>query len=561
MTLVPSLIFALVAPAAANHPAGTVLPGTATIDLTPGGLDALGDVVPALLPSQIDVPELGDSSSGTWGQCWLGGYEYSLTNAWVAIQVNDVVLVPRDGRLDLELDLSVQVNEASDPLVLYVEALCIGDDCQGYVEPFDATVTTSLGLQVVSGADGNPVLDATVGNLTLDYSLEGQDIQIDGCAIGTVEDVFNFFGLSLFDFVLSFAGQFINDLVGDFGPEIETLLEDAFSQASIVQSVDLNGVTGELRLVPGNVGITNAGVRIAMDGSFNVAETASCVAQWDPGGSLDTPSDPPAIGAAGAGMAGDHHLGLHLSDDFANQALYSLWRGGLLCYAVDEELTGFPLDTTILRLLAGDAFSDLFPESKPLVINTRPQAPPTVVYNGDHDLGVDIDQLGLDFFAELDDREALIVGLDLAADAGVDLTFDGTTGNLAVGVALSGEDVVPTVVTNEFKPGTEGDIESNFAGVFDTLVGGIISGLVGDLAFALPAIEGLGLTDLALAPAGDQEDWLGAYAKVGIVPYTGAGCGEGGGCEGGCATPGRAGGQLALFAFPLALVALRRRRA
>lgn len=555
----PLLLLALPSTALAEHPAGAVIEDAATIDVSPDGFNAITGILPDLIPTDIDIPEVSESDPGALGQCWLGGYEFSLTNAWVDIGINNAELVPRPGRLDLLVDLNVQVNDPTDKFRLYVEAECIGDACYGYVQPFNAQVTTTLGLDVVTGADGKPTIDATVGQLSLDYDLSGTDIQIDDCFIGTIEDVLNFFGLSIFDLILSVASGFIDDTVSDFGPEIEALLEDALGAAVIDQEVDLDGVVMDLGLYPAEIDIDDPGVRIWMDGYTAVDGAADCVAEYDPGASLATPTDPPDL-ADVAALSPGYHAGLHLSDDFGNQALYSLWRGGLLCQTVDEELTGFPLDTSILGLMAGDAFDDLFPESEPLIIQTRPMAPPTLVFDSENDVGIDVHDLGLDFYAGLDGREALVVGMDLATPAGIDLVFDDATGELAVGVALEAADLDVTVIQNEFKPGTESEIESNFAGVFDTLVGPILDGLVSDLSFALPGFSGLGLTELDLQGVGDEGDWLGGYAHVGAVSYESAGCGdEGSDCSGGCGTTGRGGGRLALFTLPLALVLLRRR--
>ena len=557
----------LLAPSAATaaHPAGAQISNAATVDITPEGLAVATDILPGLVPGAIEVPAISDGERTDFPECLLGGYEYDISGVYVDIAVANASIVPNTGRLDLEVTLLVSVNDPSDPFRLYGALECIGTDCDGYVEPFEATVTTSLGLRVVPDADGEPTLDATVGSLSLANGLTGTDINIDGCAIGTIEDIFNFFGLSLFDLILTFAEPYINDLIADFGPEIEALLEDAFSQVAINEDLDLSGVIVSAELAPADVAISPAGVRIFMDGAMSTPDVADCIAEYDPQSSLETPSDAPALGSAPAGVATGYHAALNLSDDLGNQALYAIWRGGLLCYNVDEELVGFALDTALLNSLSNDTYIDLFPEPQPMVITTRPAQPPTLVFDGDNDVGLAVDELGLDFYAELDGREARIVAMDVGLVAGADLDFNGATGELDVLVDLGTDALTAVVTDNEFKPGTEAAIEGNFAGLFDTLIGSIVGGLVEDIGFALPAFSGLGLTDLSLEAAGPDGDWLGGYAYIGPVTYgaDAAGCGDeggGDGCSGGCSASGTGGGRMVLLGvLPLALVALRRR--
>ncbi len=522
--------------AEAAHPAGASIPDAATIDLTPEGLQVVTDILPGLLPGDIAVPAISDGARTGFPQCLLGGYEYEVSGVYVDFEVASASIVPNTGRLDLEITLLVGVNSPSDPFYLHGEVECIGTSCDGYVDPFYATVTTELGLRVIPDpTTGEPTLDATVGDLDLSYTLTGANIHLDNCFIGTVEDVLNWFGLSIYDLILSLAAPYIDGLLGDFAPEIETLLEDTFSSLQLNEELDVNGILLAAQLAPSDVAIDPNGVRIYMDGSMSTDTVASCIQEYDPSSSLETATDPPVLGSAPAGIPTGYHAALNLSDDFGNQALYSLWRGGLLCYQVDEELVGFALDTGLLNSLADGSFDDLFPSPSPMVIQTRPAVPPTLVFDGDNDLGLNLEQLGLDFYADLDGRESRIVAIDIDMVAGADLEFDGTTGNLGVVVDLGTDALTATVTDNEFKPGTEAAIQENFAGLFDTLLGSLVGGLLGDLSFALPSFTGLGLTDLALEGAGDQGDWLGGYAWLGTVSYgaEAGGCDDTGGCSGG----------------------------
>lgn len=538
--------------AIAAHAPGAMIVDAVMVDITPDGFESVVDIIPALLPDQIDIPDQSDDG---------GIYEYALNNMYVTIGLDDATIVPNSGYLALDVDLNIAVSSSSSPFSIYYEILwVISETCYGHVNPFDASVWADVGLTVVdTDGDGVGELDATINNFGFDYDIDGaDDISISDCSIGYIEEALNFFGLSLYDLALDLAGPLLEGAISAFIPDLEQTIEEAFEAATLSDSTDLNGIILTYDLAPSNVQIEPEGMRLGLSGGLNTEETASCVAAYDPGGSLETPSDPPDIGS-GPG----HHAGIFLSDDFGNQALYALWRGGLLCYTVTAEEVGIPIDTSILGLLAGDAFDDLFPESKPLVIETRPAAPPTLAFDTASDVGVTLSELGLDFYGELDYRQALILGMDLDGDIGVDLELDAGTGELGIGVDLSGDAIQATAGRNEFKPEASADIEGNFAGVFDTLVGSLVGGLLGDLSFALPAIEGYGLTSLLLEPAGPSGDYLGAYADLGAVSYTSGGCGEdkkGEGCDTGCAAGGRPSSGLGLLAMALTVTMLRRRR-
>ena len=545
------LLIALIAPLAfaEDWPPNATINEAASLQVTPAGLDAVSALVPTLLPEMIEIGDVSES-----GGTWCFNYEFSLSNAWVSIAVEDVTITPGAGVLTLDADLLIGLNDEYDPFEIYLEVACIGDDCPAYVEPFPVNVSTTIGLEVITGDTGTPVLDATMGEIAVTYSDISKAIQGQCTLTDIIEFFRDYLGLDFYDFILGLVEGTIKDTIADMGPELETAIEDAFSSATINEQIDLNGVALNVALQPQDVIIEPSGVEVLLSGSMS-AEPAACVAAWDPGGSprSDTPRPPMSALVPGT------HMGLLLSDDFANQAMYSLWRGGLLCYELSGE-EPLPINTSLLGLLAGDAFDELFPETGEMIIATRPKAPPTVVYDGAHDLGLAVNDLGLHFYAEVDDRMALALAMDLDVVAGADMLFDGITGDLAVEVALSSDDVIATVSHNELVVGTDDAIEQNFAGVFDSLLGTLLGSLLSDLAFALPSFSGVGLSAINIDPAGDARDWLGLYATLGTVSYGGGeasgDCGSG--CGGGCATGGPAGALPPMVL--IALAALRRRR-
>lgn len=562
-----SLFALLVAPAfAADWPVGAPIDNAAAIDVTPEGFDAVAAVIPAFLPSSIDVPAV----SGDGGECWLVGgytYYYALSGAWAGIQVVSADITPGNGVLDVTADLLVTVNNSTSPFALDYEAACgvIGDTCPGYITPFNVHIDTTIGLAVTPDAYGVPHLDATVGAINLTYDVSGDNFQLD-C---TTADVIGFFrdylGLDLYDYVLGLVSDQLNSTVADLGPTIESTLEDAFAQATISQDLDLNGASAHLDLYPSDVDISPAGLRITMAGDSYASAQAECIAAFDPGSSLATPSAAPDIGSAPSGVDTPYHLGLNLSDDFTNQLMYSLWRGGLLCYSLAPG-GAFTLDTSILNLLTGDAFTDVFPESQPVILSTLPRGVPTVDYAGGHDIDVDLHDLDLEFYAELDGRQARVLSVSLSGPVGADLDLDGATGNLGIVLDINADNLTPEVVYNELHADANDAILDSFGSTLSGLMDTVLSGFIGDLAFALPSFSGLGLQELQVSAAGSNEDWLGAYARVGPVTYGsadgGCGCGSDGsssGCSSGCSTDGGV-DPAALGAIPLALALIMRRK-
>lgn len=559
MSLILGLALVSMPARAEDWPPGATIEKAALVDITPEGFDAVAALIPALLPSSLPVDDVGDSSEGAFGQCWLGGYAFNVAGVNVQIEVTDAEIRPGAGVLDVEAQLLVNVNAPGDTFELYTEALCISDTCDGYVDPFLVTVTTSMALDVVEGSGGSPALDATIGAVDVAYDLASDDIHLDNCAIGTVEDVLNIFGISVYDLLLGQLDGVLQGAVADLGPTLETTLEDAFASASIQQTVDLNGVPLEVSLAPAAVDISPAGMRLQMNGGLE-APAAACVAAFDTGGSPRTDASSPDIGAAPNGITTPYHLGLALSDDFTNQALYAAWRGGLLCQDLGAS-AGLPLDTSILNLLTGDAFAELFPTSEPIGLRLLPRAAPTSAFGAGHDLDIALNQLDVEFFAELDGRKvrALSVGLD--GTVGANLQFDGGTGALAVELDLDAGNLTPSVTYNELVPDANDTILGSFSSAFGNLLDTVVGGLLPDLSFTLPAFNGIGLQDLQMA---GTSEWLGGYAFIGSVGYGSpdGGCGSdgcGGGCSGGCAVGGTQLPHPAVFALG-ALVLLRRRR-
>lgn len=528
--------------ALADVPAGEMIDDAALADITVEGFEALPGLAPALLPERIDV---ATASDGDWY------YGYKVEGMWIELEMGQTDIVPTPGMLDIDAEILVNVNDSADPFSLKVEFIGISSTCDAYVAQTPVYAMMDVYMQMDDPGDGTPpTLDVLVQNLEVDISeLDGDQIVLDGCSLGTIVDVLDFFGLDVEGLIIdNLAGPMLEDQIAEIATDLETSIEDAFDALVISEEFDLEGVAATVDLYPKDVIIDHDGMRLQLAGAFDVAEASPCIAAWDEGKSVSVEGDQPVMREVPAGVTAGYHASIFLGDEFGNQALYGLWRGGLLCQTVDEELTGgLSLDTGILVNLAkGDTsegpYDELFPESEPLTILTAPEAPPTLEYSGANDVNLAVRDLGLDFVAELDHRQARIVQVAIDMDAGVDMLLEPSTGAIELAMNISGDNITPTVTVNEFAPGSEADIEGGIGGLFDTLVGPLLDGLLGDLAIQLPSLYGMGIDSLEIAAGGDSEDWLGAYATIGEVPYEssggfsgcGDGCGDSSSCSEGC---------------------------
>lgn len=525
------------------------------LQVTQAGLASAADIAAVIIPSQVPLDAIEMSTSCGFVNC----YEISFEDAWVGVSIADARLTPGNGVIDLDMDLTVQINDTSDRFDLYIAFFGLGDTCNGWVEPFPVNATTAIALQVINNDDGTKAIDAVVGAIDIAHSLTSDDINLESCALGILEDILNYLNLSLYDLILGQLDSVLQESIQDAVPDLEAALEEAFVAASIHETVEVGETELQLDLEPNDVTITPDGLQIMMGGS-SVAEPSDCIATFDPGGSMKSMTNVPDLASAENGLA------ILLSDDFANQALYSLWRGGVLCFTLDDS-DSLPLNTAILGLLAGDAFDEFFPTSQPIIISTLPTLPPVISYDGANDITAEIPGLGLDIFAQLDGRWSRLMGLTLNATIGIDLNFDNTTGVLAVELFFEPEDIEVEVSFNELAPQANDVILEKFSTVFGSLVEPLIGGLLGEsLAFTIGSMEGVGLTQMEASPAG-QGDWLEVAADIGPVTY--GSCADGGcGADSGCSSEGTEGSACSstqgqsrgLWLFPLGLMIFLRRR-
>ncbi|MEE2752252.1 MAG: hypothetical protein VX519_12540 [Myxococcota bacterium] len=537
--------------AQSNWPAGSTIDQAMAAQITEEGLSSVGSLASVLIPAELPVP---DQYEG------ISGFNFSLEDAVVNIEIVDTVITPGHGVINADISLLISINDANNNFDLEFQTFWAPTYCNGYIEAFPASVTLPIALQIVTQSDGTRVLDAIVGDLELQQGLASEHIHL-GCIFDVLDDFLrDYLGFSYFDWIIGLVEGELTGAIGDIAPDLEAAIEDAFSAAQISEDIDILGNMLHIEAYPDDVNISPDGVELVLAGSSS-APVSNCIsAGSDPGGSLKTATDLPALGNATGGVA------ILVADDFANQVLYTMWRGGVLCFDL-ADAGDLPLNTSILGLLAGDAFNEFFPEPSPLLISTSPQSPPIIYWEGEHDINVVIEGLGLDIFATVNQRISRLIGLQLDVDLGADLEFDGNTGAMNIVVDFDPNAIDVSIAFNELAPDANDAIIEQFSGVFSSLIDPIIGSALGDLAFTLGSMEGVGLTSLESRAAGPYGDGLEASAGLGPVSYgSGDGCGGEDGCGGGCGgdsagcSSARVKSRTLLALFPLLLVAFRRSR-
>lgn len=532
-------------------PAGSEVERAASIQITTDGLNNFGTVLPGLVPESFPIDPI--SSEGGGSGCF--GYEVDIYNLDAGIGVTGVAFNPRTGILDLQADLLINLNDSGNPFNLDYR-WCSSNECTGWVRPFPVQADIPFQIAVETAPDGTRYVDAEVGTIELDLGLTNEHIQLNGdCGgIQTLDQILSLANLSFYQFIIDNVEPFLLAELQSQAEDIELTIEEALTQARYEDTVDLAGAELQVLVEPRDIDITPYGLQIDMLGRIH-AEQATCIAQHDIGGSAWTDTRVPELEDASDDTV------VHLSDDLANQGLYGVWRSGILCYEVggDSELDiGFPINSSLLGVLGGEGFDEIIPEERELIIRTDPRTPPTAAFDGGHDLTAQVRGLDVNFYTEVDGRQARALGITIEADAGVDLLFDNVTGVLAADIALGADNIRPIASHNQLVASATADIESNFSGLLDVLLDRLVGDSLDGIAFGLPAYEGVGLASAAVGPTGDG-DWLGIAAEVGEVSYSGSGCDQGcsGDATGGCSAA--RGGLGALF-FLVPLLALRRRR-
>ncbi|HMV69788.1 MAG TPA: hypothetical protein PKA64_23310, partial [Myxococcota bacterium] len=540
-------------------PAGGDIAPATFVDVTPEGFASIEGIAAAVLPPTFPIdPSLIEQSDSI--DILVGDIDYGFTaeNMYLLPTLLDLSVTPVTDALSVHLDMRVSLSAPSDPGVLHIDAdgsilgifsfPLVDEDCSFHVDDVPIRLDAVLRLTKLADRRGTLILDAN-GHIQLDASFESlsfpipalelEDLHLGNAASGScaIDDILEFadwIGIDAVEIIMQELEPTINAQVEQLTADLATTIEETWPQLTIEQSLDLLGAPLDVSAWPEDFYIVDDGLRLELGGRFSSGDAPHpCVSRFDSGFSLATLpiSDPrhPGLGATPPGATPG--LDALVNDDWLNQATYAVWRAGLLCQEISDGNSPIdlpiPINTSLLSLMAAGQFNELFPTSAPLVLKTRPESPPVASVRGEHAADVTIDKLGVDFVAELDGRLSRVVGLDLAADVGLDLAFDANTGVLGVDVAFDPSDIEAAVSFNDLVPEVNAAVENGFSTIADQLVGPLLDTALGDISFPIPAIQGLGLTSAHIGAIGASHpedptwlpDYLGVYGAIGAVPY------------------------------------------
>ncbi len=530
-------------------PPGTVLRDAILVDLTPSGLSFLEQAILDLEPIELPLDPI-DTALGDYLGCDL---DLSIRDLYVGLAFEDVAIIPDSHELFVHIDASLWVNSGASPADVEIDFdggifdVCdlLDMDCEFWVSPTVLELHLRVRLDLIDPGGGQPPFLAAMvytPEHNLMQALTSDVVGIDDCFLEDLIDILDALGMDVVDMLIDEGGSdLVSFLEDDLPMQIEDAIEGALDGLSYAGQIDVAGVPLSVSLAPGSLMIEHQGIRVTLDATVQ-APASACVSDFDPGGSTFTNSPWPDL-QGGA----PHHVGVYVSDDLINAALYSVWRSGILCQTLDPSSLGLPLDTSFLALLIDPQYADRIErvwlgEAAPLTVAVVPRNVLEAELGGNHDLETGVEDLTVELYAVTQDRLASVFALDI--DIGVDVdVLSGPDGSLGLGVDVDTADLDPTMRSNELWPSLTPQIEASFGSLITDLLDLLLGDMLDDLTLGSIQVMGIGLAGLEVVPAGAHQDYLGLYATVRVEDPSAmdlaGGC-AGGDCQSSCALGERA---------------------
>ncbi|MCP4870468.1 MAG: hypothetical protein GY898_17330 [Proteobacteria bacterium] len=512
-------------------PAGQFIEEAVVLDLNASFFAYVMDEVMAGLPSSLVVGSIPPEEVINLLLC---SQDFWVENLTINTDFYVSELVAQEDQLLLIMDFDLSVNHPSNPAWIILDG-CIDDACGLWVDPAQVHVEMPIRMELAYDAEGDPYIDFELGPLQQDITdAMISNMAMGECALTTINAWWmENMGENLIQTMIAEAIGGIDTTIQEKLEEFEATAEEALGDIAIAGSTEIMEVPLVYGIEPTKIEHSSEGIRIALGGHVDTAK-APCITALDPGGSYWTNTFTPAHFDNG------WHMHTLIGDDLINQALYGVWRGGVLCFEASE-LGETALTTSMLSLLLGEVFEQemvrLLPyaSDSPMLIRTMPWNPPVMRFDGVSDMTLVVEDLDIEFYVELEDRLSRLTAVTLDIVAVVDMGLQ-SDGAMAIQLAMQNDQFHPTITYDELSPEVGTALLNNFDAILDIAIGAIAGDVLGDsggnIVFGLPTLMGLGLADMYVEPDGALLDWLSGSYRIG--PSEGGG-GLGAGCEeGGC---------------------------
>ncbi|MEE2828346.1 MAG: hypothetical protein VX498_04085, partial [Myxococcota bacterium] len=454
-----------------------------------------------------------------------GTLVYSADDIELHLATDEVLITPREGGLDVGIGMTLWSDDAALTLIGDC-VLELDESCVLGLPPTALNVELDIDLILEAGQ-----LHAQVDHIAFTHGNFGNPIDT-GCVLGDAIETMQGYGVDLLGSILD---QVLEGQVEALEEQLEEALGSLTGALLLEDSIDVLDTALDYRLQATTLDLSSTGLKLGFEAMFSTPTYGDCV-PWNSGPYQAQSHDMPALTGVLPGTGTPYHLGILINEDLINQALYVAWQGGLLCLNISD-LVDFELNTGYLSLIDQELVESLWSEPQTLNMQIRPVDPPAVEFSGGPEATA---ELLLDVYGNELDRVTRFWANRIYAEVGlaVDLADNG---NLDVNIEFDlDRDLGITVDYNEWLPAA---IPSGFTALIPDLVASFIDIEGLSPSIALPAPFGVGLGNLETVIVGDEEDYLGIYARLdsseaealefGPIDLAGLGCdslsGEGGG--------------------------------
>jgi|GEM_PF-1743581 len=592
-SLVLTALLATSAQAQDVPPESPVIQNAAQVHVSAAGLEALGEGLAAVMPTEIGVTGLEGEFDCDPEE--PGVLDYAVEPLTINISTDNVSIVPSTGRLDIALDMTLwseQVEVTANGDCLFA----LNEVCTFELAPTAINVDVAVLLQLENGQ-----LATSVDSFSFTHGNFGNPIDT-GCILGDALETLNGYGIDLI-------GGVLDDVLDSQLGELETQLDEllgGFAQAlALSDELEVLDATLVYDLSATVLTIDDTGLKIGFEAQFSTPQYGLCVPR--DGAYVPSAHDPPPLTGLLPGTDAPYHVGMTVSQDTINEALYAAWQGGIFCINL-ADLSPIPLDTgTLLGQDIPEVLEQVWGDD-PFVLDIRISSPaaPYATFVGGPRIVAD---LNVDVYGDEIDRLTRHWGHGMLANVPVDV--DITDGNViadigfdletSLGISVTYNEWLPSAIPEQFAANLPGLISAGLSTQGLDLEAGLVP------PFTMPGFNGLTLTDLDMRVVGAENDYLGVFGwfdptqvdalELGTIDLDGLGCGDtggggdivipgcedatgcgdtGGGCAGGeeggcagcggeeggcaCSTSGRGAPRMLLLWLMLPLMLARRRR-